>query len=140
RGGFGIIRNYMVLCSEASFTVSIGRSKFPPWGVDGGCQGTPNYCIVYKHNEEPKRVRKVAALRLVKGEMVSLRSAGGGGWGSPLDRDPKLVQWDVKNDYITIETARNVYGVVIDPKTLEIDMEATKKLREEIKRRGVSCR
>jgi N-methylhydantoinase B len=69
---------------------------------------------------------------------VSLRSAGGGGWGSPLERDPKLVQWDVKNEYITIETARNVYGVVLDPKTLEINMEETKRLREEMKKKGVS--
>jgi N-methylhydantoinase B len=129
----------MVLYNEASFTVSIGRSKFPHWGVDGGCNGTPNYCIIYKHNEEPRKVRKVAALRLVKGEMVSLRSAGGGGWGSPLERDPKLVQWDVKNEYITIETARNVYGVVLDPKTLEINMEETKRLREEMKKKESVC-
>jgi hypothetical protein len=75
---------------------------------------------------------------LIWNVQVSLRSAGGGGWGSPLERDPKLVQWDVKNEYITIETARNVYGVVLDPKTLEINMEETKRLREEMKKKGVS--
>lgn len=136
RGGFGIIRDYRVLCNEASFTVSIGRSKFPPWGVEGGCNGPPNYCLVMKQGEEPRRVRKVAALQLKKGDLVSLRSAGGGGWGSPLERDPELVLWDVKNEYITLDAARNIYGVIIDPEKMEVDWKETERLRSEMKRRG----
>lgn len=135
RGGFGVIKDYRVLCSEASFTVSIGRNKFPPWGVAGGMNGTPNYCVIYKQGEEPKIVRKVAAVKLKKGDMVSLRSGGGGGWGDPLERDPELVRMDVKNEYITLETAREIYGVVLDPKTLNINWEETKKLREQLKKR-----
>ncbi|MEM0444755.1 MAG: hydantoinase B/oxoprolinase family protein [Nitrososphaerota archaeon] len=134
RGGFGVIKDYRVLCNEAYFTVSIGRSKFPPWGVAGGLNGTPNYCVIFKHGEEPRVVRKIAALKLRKGEVVSLRSGGGGGWGDPLEREPERVRMDVKNEYITIETARNIYGVVLDPETLEIDREATAKLRERLKR------
>ncbi|MDJ0270487.1 MAG: hydantoinase B/oxoprolinase family protein [Aigarchaeota archaeon] len=135
RGGFGVIKDYRVLCSEASFTVSIGRNKFPPWGVAGGMNGTPNYCVIYKQGEEPKIVRKVAAVKLKKGDMVSLRSGGGGGWGDPLERDPELVRMDVKNEYITLETAREIYGVVLDPKTLNINWEETKKLREQLKKK-----
>ncbi|MEM2016185.1 MAG: hydantoinase B/oxoprolinase family protein [Nitrososphaerota archaeon] len=135
RGGFGVIKDYRVLCSEASFTVSIGRNKFPPWGVAGGMNGTPNYCVIFKQGEEPKIVRKVAAVKLKRGDMVSLRSGGGGGWGDPLERDPELVRMDVKNEYITIETAREIYGVVLDPKTLEIKWDETKKLRGELKKK-----
>ncbi|MEM1775518.1 MAG: hydantoinase B/oxoprolinase family protein [Nitrososphaerota archaeon] len=135
RGGFGVIKDYRVLCSEAYFTVSIGRNKFPPWGVAGGMNGTPNYCVIFKQGEEPKIVRKVAAVKLKKGDMVSLRSGGGGGWGDPLERDPEMVRMDVKNEYVTIETARDVYGVVLDPKTLEIKWDETKKLREELKKK-----
>jgi len=135
RGGFGVIKDYRVLCSEASFTVSIGRNKFPPWGVAGGMNGTPNYCVIYKQGEEPKIVRKVAAVKLRKGDMVSLRSGGGGGWGDPLERDPELVRMDVKNEYITIDIARKIYGVVLDPVTLEIKWNETKKLREELKKK-----
>jgi len=138
RGGFGVIKDYRVLCSEASFTVSIGRNKFPPWGVAGGMNGTPNYCVIYKQGEEPKIVRKVAAVKLKKGDMVSLRSGGGGGWGDPLERDPELVRMDVKNEYITIDIARNIYGVVLDPVTLEIKWDETKKLREELKKKKKS--
>jgi len=138
RGGFGVIKDYRVLCNEASFTVSIGRNKFPPWGVAGGMNGTPNYCVIYKQGEEPKIVRKVAAVKLKKGDMVSLRSGGGGGWGNPLERDPELVRMDVKNEYITIDIARNIYGVVLDPVTLEIKWDETKKLREELKKKKKS--
>ncbi len=138
RGGFGVIKDYRVLCSEASFTVSIGRNKFPPWGVAEGMNGTPNYCVIYKQGEEPKIVRKVAAVKLKKGDMVSLRSGGGGGWGDPLERDPELVRMDVKNEYITIDIARNIYGVVLDPVTLEIKWDETKKLREELKKKKKS--
>lgn len=135
RGGFGVIKDYRVLCSEAYFTVSIGRNKFPPWGVAGGLNGTPNYCVIFKQGEEPKVVRKVAAVKLRRGDLVSLRSGGGGGWGDPLDRDPELVKMDVKNEYITLETARDVYGVVLDPKTLEIDWNGTRQLREELRKK-----
>jgi N-methylhydantoinase B len=79
-------------------------------------------------------VRKVAAVKLKKGDLVSLRSGGGGGWGDPLDRDPELVRMDVKNEYISIKVAREVYGVILDPDTLSIRWEETKKLREEMRR------
>jgi N-methylhydantoinase B len=68
-------------------------------------------------------------MRLLKGDIVSIRSGGGGGWGSPLERDPKLVQLDVKNRYISLELAREVYGVVLDPVALEINWTATEELR-----------
>lgn len=80
-------------------------------------------------------MRKVAALKLKKGDLVILRSGGGGGWGDPLDRDLELVRMDVKNEYISIKDAREIYGVVIDPGTLTIRWEETKKLREEMRGR-----
>ncbi len=133
RGGFGVIKDYRILTSKASLTISIGRSKFPPWGVNGGRNGTPNYAVLYLRGQEPKKVRRIAAQEMKKGDLVSLRSGGGGGWGDPLDRDPEKVAWDVKNEYITIETAKNVYGVVVDPETFKVDYEATKKLRQELR-------
>jgi N-methylhydantoinase B len=130
RGGFGAVRNYRLLCSEASFTVSAGRSKFPCWGVDGGMKGTPNYAIIYRQGEEPMRVMKIAAHKVRKGDMVSLITGGGGGWGDPVKRDPERVLWDVKNEYVTLEDARNIYGVAIDGKTLKLNLKKTEKLRK----------
>ncbi|WP_240491824.1 hypothetical protein, partial [Acinetobacter baumannii] len=65
-------------------------------------------------------------------------SAGGGGLGDPLERDPKLVLEDVIDEYVSIERARKDYGVVIreidrDMDAFEIDEEATQKEREAIR-------
>ncbi|MFQ6052921.1 MAG: hydantoinase B/oxoprolinase family protein [Candidatus Bathyarchaeia archaeon] len=130
RGGFGVVREYRVLCSEASLTVTAGRSKYPTWGVEGGMRGTPNYAVIYKKDGDPRRTRRIAAFKLERGDMVSLRTGGGGGWGDPLTRDPERVRWDVKNEYISLEDAMNIYGVAIDPETLKVDSKRTKEIRE----------
>lgn len=57
--------------------------------------------------------------------------AGGGGNGSPLDRDPELVRRDVRNDLVSVEAAEATYGVVLDPETLEIDDDATATTRQQ---------
>ena len=60
-----------------------------------------------------------------------LRTPGGGGYGNPLDRDPKLVEQDVLDELLDIEDAANNYGVVITPDRLTVDLTATNQLREE---------
>jgi len=56
-------------------------------------------------------------------------STGGGGYGSPLERDPQAVLDDVLDEYISAESARDVYGVVIDPATRQVDLAATQAAR-----------
>ncbi len=56
-------------------------------------------------------------------------TAGGGGWGDPLERDPELVRRDAIEGYISREAAREQYGVVLSPDTLEVDREGTAQLR-----------
>ena len=51
------------------------------------------------------------------GTSVMARTAGGGGWGDPLDRDPARVRDDVLEDFVSVEAARDDYGVVIDAAT-----------------------
>ena len=57
---------------------------------------------------------------------------GGGGYGDPLERDPELVLKDVKNGDVTIPFAREAYGVVIDPKTITVNLKETEKQRKEM--------
>lgn len=66
---------------------------------------------------------------LQRGDLVTQYAEGGAGVGNPLDRDPELVKRDVFYEYISLQRARDVYKVVIDPSTMEIDQEATRKLR-----------
>ena len=133
RGGFGLVKDYRILNSEASFTASFGRSIYPCWGMAGGGHGTSNYFIIMKDGQPPRRTRKVAAELLKRGDMVRLKTGGGGGFGDPLDRDLQRVAWDVKNEYITRQEAERTYGVVFKGGTLEPDVEATARLREQLR-------
>jgi N-methylhydantoinase B len=60
-------------------------------------------------------------------------AAGGGGYGDPLERDPEIVEKDVIEGYVSLERAREDYGVVINPKTMKIDSAATEDLRKSLK-------
>ena len=62
--------------------------------------------------------------------MCSNRTNGGGGFGDPLERDPTLVREDVLDGYVSIGGAREDYGVIIDPQTLEVRSEETESVRE----------
>jgi N-methylhydantoinase B len=68
------------------------------------------------------------------GEVVEFRTGGGGGYGEPLERDPERVRWEVLNEIIDTEQARDSYGVILatgpggDPL---VDLEATEACRAE---------
>jgi N-methylhydantoinase B len=64
-----------------------------------------------------------------KGDVLVTKSGGGAGVGNPAKRDIKAVQADVRNDLVSVERAGNVYKVVINPETLEVDESATASLR-----------
>ena len=70
---------------------------------------------------------------LEPGDIMVSRSGGGGGIGDPLEREVEKVRRDVIDEYVSIEAARSVYGVVMDPETFEVDEEATAALRTELK-------
>jgi N-methylhydantoinase B len=71
---------------------------------------------------------KVAGLRLRQGDLLSVEFAGGGGWGSPYERDPERVREDVIRNYVSPARAREDYGVVLTSE-LAVDAEATARLR-----------
>jgi len=135
RGGFGIRKDYRILADEANLVCSINRIKYPPWGVAGGESGTCNHIVIIRDGKVIWDGGRISNFRLKKGDIVSIRSGGGGGWGDLLERDPNLVLHDYMNGLITPEIAREKYGVVIDVSKLTVDYEATKKLRKELRRR-----
>lgn len=63
------------------------------------------------------------------GETFKFESTGGGGWGEPMDRDIEAVYEDVLDEYISPGRAREIYGVVVDPQTMDLDRAATETLR-----------
>jgi N-methylhydantoinase B len=69
------------------------------------------------------------------GDVIIMDAAGGGGYGEPLERDPEMVEWDVIEGYVSLEKAKEDYGVVINPETMKIDMGATGRLRKSLKKK-----
>ena len=73
--------------------------------------------------------------RLDRGDAITIRAGGGGGFGPPEEREPGAVAHDVRQGYVSLEVARDTYGVVLDRRTFAVDAAATAKRRDEMKRK-----
>jgi hypothetical protein len=80
---------------------------------------------------------KVFTQQLKSGDVWTLKSGGGGGFGQPLERDLDRVERDVVNGYVSAQAARSQYGVVIDAKSGRADRVATAELREHMRANGL---
>jgi N-methylhydantoinase B len=129
RGGLGS-RLQIRLLGSATFYSFIEKGKTPHWGFDGGKEGFRNYALIKSKGKGEFELLKTSGVHLSEGDRVIITAGGGGGYGDPLERDIEKVGQDVINGYISIEHARQDYGVVIAPDTFEIDAEATQKLRD----------
>lgn len=128
RGGVGLTREITVLAESACSARSM-RPKIKPYGLFGGeGGGTDSGGIILSDGKLVRVSRDVKP-----GNKLFIRSCGGGGWGDPLERDVKKVEWDALNGYISLESAREKYGCVLDPKTYKADPEKTKGLRDRLK-------
>ena len=67
------------------------------------------------------------------GDLVRIHTAGGGGWGDPLEREPERVLDDVKDGFVSLSGALDSYGVVIDPVSLTVDAPGTDARRGDIR-------
>ncbi len=131
RGGLGAIYEVEALAEAGADVFLIGeRGKYPPFGVNGGGPAALNRFIYETDQGEatPPMVSKVTDIRIRRGQKVRLETPGGGGFGDPATREPARVARDVELGYITRESARRDYRVVLrDDGTL--DAEATTKAR-----------
>ena len=128
RGGCGVVRSYRALV-DCEVSLWFERSKTPAWGLEGGRSGLAPEIFV----EGPGKCinsLKLKAHTIKAGTVVRTVTGGGGGYGVSLERAPELVLSDVLDYYVSIEGARQEYGVVIDPKALAVDQAATVVLRK----------
>lgn len=133
RGGLGMTREIEILSENTVMTVSSDRHKTGPWGLFGGMPGAKAECQITSKDGVAKKLPSLKmTIPVNKHDVMKTKTPGGGGWGSPLERDAQKVLWDVKEGFISLERAHNVYGVVIDPATWTVDRRATDKLRHEI--------
>lgn len=128
RGGLAIIRDYRFLADDTIFQLRSDRTDFVPWGIEGGKPGTPTRNYLNPDSENRELPGK-CLMTMKKGDLYRLVQASGGGFGDPLERDVYAILDDVQQEKLTIDHVRREYGVVIDPQTLEIDLDASEALR-----------
>ena len=99
--------------------------------VSARCGGepTPVSRTYLRRDGEDIRVKPHRLVPVKTGDVLVKHSSGGGGVGNPAERDPDMVREDVENELVSITTAKEVYRVVINPDTLQVDEKATKALR-----------
>jgi N-methylhydantoinase B len=133
RGGAPYRRDYKLLESEAVLQVRSDRKVFRPYGLYGGNPGASSRNIMNPATDARPLDSKLT-MTMYSGEVLRHELAGGGGWGDPLDRDPEKVLQDIRNELVSIESARNDYGVIIQPIGWRVDLNATEKLRSDIRK------
>ncbi|MEE2805453.1 MAG: hydantoinase B/oxoprolinase family protein [Pseudomonadota bacterium] len=128
RGGVPYRRDYLFTEKEAVLQVRSDRRRFRPYGLYGGQAGQPSQNILNPHAEAQMLDSKLT-MPLKEGDVFRHELPGGGGWGDPMKRDPDKVLMDVRNEFVSIESARDDYGVVIDCSAWQVDEDATQTLR-----------
>ena len=131
RGGFGLDYEVELRRGEATASFVMDHGRFGPQGARGGGDGGPNRVTVTSKGRQwtPEHLSKAQDIPLVAGDRVRVRTPGGGGFGNPLERDPELVLEDVRLGRYTVDEARSMYGVVIDPGAMRVDASATARER-----------
>jgi N-methylhydantoinase B len=128
RGGMGMTREIEVT-EDAAVSINTARMEHRPWGVDGGEDAHGSEVDIV----DPDGARESVDTTFVNREIpantrIQFRTAGGGGWGSPLDRAPEAVARDVRAGLVSESRAKDVYGVVLkDDGT--VNRDATGSLR-----------
>jgi N-methylhydantoinase B len=132
RGGFGLDYKLEILCESAQASFVMDHGRYGPQGVQGGLDGNVNVVEVEldKNIYIPVHLSKEQDIQLQKGDTVHVKTPGGGGYGSPFDRDELLVLKDVKEQKYTVDDVSKSFGVFIDKKTLKIDSLKTKTWRQ----------
>lgn len=112
---------------------------FPPRGVRGGLDAAPSLPFRITRDGERIPLPPISSQDLEAGELLAHLLSGGGGYGEPLDREPERVRDDVLSGFITLERAREVYGVLFTSDSmsdaLTVDPDATNAWREELRSR-----
>jgi N-methylhydantoinase B len=134
RGGDGMVRKIRLLEAEAQYSVLSDRAVIPPWGVLGAGAGLPYHVSIERNGRtlEFDTPGKVTGYPIIRGDVIVMRSSGGGGYGDPLLRAPSRVAEDVRRAVVSEAAARDGYGVAI-ARNGTPDMDATAALRARLR-------
>ena len=122
-------KDVRLLSDEVVFSNLTDRQVTQPQGLFGGQGGPVGSTTRNPDSPDPEPLHSKGSYRLSRNDVVSTTLSGSGGCGSPETRDPQAVLRDVRDDYVSIDAARNVYKVAINPDTMSIDSSETRLLR-----------
>jgi len=129
RGGMAVVREWRHLGnSEASLVIRSDRRQHRPYGLHGGHPGAPSNNILRTANLQTVLPTLISTV-IQPGEVIFHQMAGGGGWGDPMTRDPNSVAEDVRDERVSVEAARVLYGVQLGKDGLTVDLVGTNRLR-----------
>ena len=138
RGGVGLDKAGTLLdVEDCVFSYFCDRERSVVWGIEGGLPSRPHGLWLEQNGNAEFLGAVFSDVPVSKGAKFWRGTAGGGGYGDPLKRDPNKVLLDVEDDYVSVERAERDYGVVIQIVDEElaqyaVDEAATTRARREI--------
>ena len=134
RGGNGVEKVYRLL-EPGEISIHDDRHRSQPWGILGGRPGgVSEKWLIRADGRRTPLESKVDNVKVVPGDQIVFRTAGGGGWGDPLERDPARVHADVRRKLLSAGAAERDYGVVLAGDTRELNAAGTEEKRESLRR------
>jgi N-methylhydantoinase B len=139
RGGFGLHWPLRLTHGPATLIVEGDRERFGSWGFAGGEAARGNHLVYAPGTDEEDTIGMMrGGYRIDAGRLLEYWQGGGGGWGPPDERPVEWVLEDVVNGLVSLERARDVYGVavrVLDEEALryEVDAGETERLRAAVR-------
>ena len=131
RGGLGVETIFEIGSADTQLVVFGDGDVEPAFGVRGGAAGTLNSIWLQYPDGAKKAPRSLDLITAVpQGTVYYQLAGGGGGYGDPHLRSSALVAAEVRNGIISLQVAREIYGVAVDSETFAVDEEATRKLRK----------
>ncbi|MCG7334995.1 hydantoinase B/oxoprolinase family protein [Sporosarcina sp. ACRSM] len=141
RGGCGVEKGgTLTAVADTVMSYCCDRSRSVTWGISGGLPSSPHGAWLNPYTADQEFLGAIFSnVKVKSGDSFVRPSAGGGGLGDPLERDPEAVLEDVIDEYVSIERAEKDYGVVIkeidkDIDLFKIDQEATVLARANIRK------
>ena len=128
RGGLAVERVWRCLTPDTSLIVRSDRAHHPPYGLSGGAAGAPSSNVLVRNDGGREALPPMFSIEIDEGEIFEHRTAGGGGWGDPLARDPAAVAADVADEKVSPVAAQELHAVVLDAGGA-VDQAATAALR-----------
>jgi N-methylhydantoinase B len=132
RGGAGIIYSIKAM-QDGTHILGRGleRFVFRPWGLNGGLPGLAARVVLNLGTTDEQEIGKIDVVKLRKGDVLTIMTPGGGGYGDPYERDLDDVARDLRLGMITPAGAERDYGIICMSDGVTIDVDATRAARRQ---------